>query len=131
MAARRAATPRAADRLAWGWPPEGVEREGKPAATPKKMWPVRPWRFLWEAEAADFVECNQTRRDEFQAKMAKGKTVTLEDEAKIDRAMKLLIVNTICLSLCHCLSLSICLYLSDCLSVCPSLSVFKITTIKN
>ena len=29
-------------RPAWGWPPEGVEREGKPAATLMKMWPVRP-----------------------------------------------------------------------------------------
>ena len=36
------ATPWAADRPAWGWPPEGVEREGKPAATPMKMWPVCP-----------------------------------------------------------------------------------------
>ena len=44
MAALRAATPKAADRPAWGWPPEGVEREGKPAATPMKMWPVRPWQ---------------------------------------------------------------------------------------
>ena len=31
-----------ANRPAWGWPPEGVEREGKPAATPMKMWPLRP-----------------------------------------------------------------------------------------
>ena len=42
VAARRAVTPRVAERPAWGWPPEGVEREGKPAATPMKMWPVRP-----------------------------------------------------------------------------------------
>ena len=40
---------RAADRPAWRWPPEGVEREGKPAATPMKMWPVRPW----SAESSD------------------------------------------------------------------------------
>ena len=32
------------DMPAWGWPTEGVEREGKPASTPMKMWPVRPWR---------------------------------------------------------------------------------------
>ena len=42
VAALQAATPRAANRPAWGWPPEGVEREGKPAANPMKMWPVRP-----------------------------------------------------------------------------------------
>ena len=42
MAALRAANPRAADRPAWGWPPEGIEWEGKPAATPMKIWPVRP-----------------------------------------------------------------------------------------
>ena len=44
VATRRAATPRVANRPAWGWPPEGVEREGKPAATPMNMWPVHPWK---------------------------------------------------------------------------------------
>ena len=38
--ARKAATPRASDRPAWVWPPEAVEREEKPAATPMKMWPM-------------------------------------------------------------------------------------------
>ena len=33
VAARRSATPRAADRPAWGWLPESVEREGKPGGT--------------------------------------------------------------------------------------------------
>ena len=42
VAARRAATPRADERPDWRWPPEGVEWEGKPAATPMKMRPVRP-----------------------------------------------------------------------------------------
>ena len=42
VAARRVATPRVAERPDWGWPPEGVEQEGKPTATPMKMWPVRP-----------------------------------------------------------------------------------------
>ena len=45
--ARRAATPRAADRPAWGWPSEGVERERKPAATPMKMRPVCPCLFCY------------------------------------------------------------------------------------
>ena len=46
VAAGRAATPRAADRPAWGWSPEGIEREGKQAATPMKMWPVRQCAVL-------------------------------------------------------------------------------------
>ena len=33
MAARRVATPMAADRPAWGWPPNGVEPWGKPGRT--------------------------------------------------------------------------------------------------
>ena len=33
VAARRAATPRAADRPAWGWPPKGVELWGKSGGT--------------------------------------------------------------------------------------------------
>ena len=45
--AQRVATPRAADRPAWGWSPKGIEREGKPAATPMKMWPICPW-LCWK-----------------------------------------------------------------------------------
>ena len=33
VAARRAATPRVADRPAWGWPPEGRRAWGKPGGT--------------------------------------------------------------------------------------------------
>jgi hypothetical protein len=58
---------------------------------PEFRIPMNLTNFLWELEAADFIECNKSRLQEFSEKVQNDKLVTLTDPVKIERAMKLII----------------------------------------
>ena len=109
VTAWRAATPKVADRPARGWPPEGVEREGKPAATPMKMPKIlvnftQNFGYLYQKtkkRKEERTEKRKGREKEKEERNKRKKEKNKERKRKDKKRRKKLFVYSISTKVCY------------------------------